>query len=269
MKKSIRVLSACALSAAALFVSCSKSTRPESAKPTDTTSSINNANIKSSFPGTSPITFAGYTWNVTSTTGTQGPGPNHWSSNNAYVDANGYLHMKLTHNTANNTWDCSQITMTQSLGYGTYQWKVEGRLDTLDKNVVFGLFNYSGNDGFDEMDIEFSRWGYTTNNMLAYTIYPQTGSTATRVTWNTNFTQSGTYTTHRFTRTSSSIVLKSLAGFQDGDTNLFATKSWSSPTSISTLAMPVMINLWLFHAVPPTNGSNVEIIIHDFKFTPL
>lgn len=262
--------SACLLACGVTALSsCSKNAKVD-ADQTPPIASLNSVgDVTRSHPSGTTISFAGYTWDVTSTTGTQGPGPNYWSSANAYVDASGFLHMKLTKNTANNTWNCSQIKMTTSLGYGTYQWKVEGRLDTLDKNVVFGLFNYSGNDGHDEMDIEFSRWGYPTNNMLAYTIYPPTGNNSTRVTYNVNFTQTGTYTTHRFTRTSSSVTLKSLYGFQDGDTNLFASKSWSSPTPISTLSMPIMINLWLFHAVPPSNGSNVEIIIHDFKFTPL
>ena len=32
--------------------------------------------------------------------------------------------------------------------------------------------------------------------------------------------------------------------------------------------MPIHINLWLFKGTAPKNGQEVEVIIHQFKFTP-
>jgi len=219
------------------------------------------------------INFSGYTWQVKdSGSGTAGPWANYWSSSNVFVDANGYLHLKLTKDLSNNTWKCSEVIMLDTLGYGTYQWKVVGRIDTLDHNIVFGLFNYSGVNLHDEMDIEFSRWGYPNNaNNLNYTVWPAVGVTTPKnVEYLQNFTLTGDWTTHRFTRTANSIVFKSLHGHQDGNTNLFATKTWNAPaTSISTVPMPVRMNLWLFKTVPPSNGQNVEIIIREFKYIPL
>jgi hypothetical protein len=216
------------------------------------------------------LNFSGYTWIVKdSGSGTANPHNNYWRPANAYVDASGFLHLKITKDPATGRWYCGEVQMTQSLGYGTYQWKIVGRVDLLDKNVVFGLFNYSGNSGHDEMDIEFSRWGYTTNPMLNYTVYPAANvSSPANVHYAANFTLNGDWTTHRFKRTSNSIVFKSMHGHTDTDTNLFDTKTWNAPTSISTLSMPVFMNLWLFNN-PPTNGQDVEIIIREFKFTPL
>jgi hypothetical protein len=68
------------------------------------------------------LSFSGYTWSISAPSGLEGPGPNYWNASYAFVDAN------------------------------TYQWQVEGTLGSFDKNIVLGLFNYSGNDGYDEMD---------------------------------------------------------------------------------------------------------------------
>ena len=226
------------------------------------------SNIQVNAAGT-VINFSGYSWTVTETPTTrQEPGPNYFSGGSAYVDASGFLHLKARK--TGNYWTCGQVVLNQKLGHGTYQWKVEGPVNNLDKNVVLGLFNYnSASPGHDEIDIEFARWGYATNRILNYTVWPATGVTASNVTFNQDFTMAGNFSTHRFKWASKSINFKSLYGFQDGDTNLFASKSWSAPTSISTTAMPVIMNLWLFNAVPPVNGQDVEIIIHEFKYIPL
>jgi hypothetical protein len=256
----------------AIMASCTDDSKDIS-KPVDVTGAKDRSNH--GHPNArvgKTITWKGYTWQVRETSILEGPGPNYFSSSNVWIDANGFLHIKLSKNTATGGWECAELNTTQNLGYGTYQWKIEGALDVLDKNIVFGLFNYSNNDGFDEMDIEFSKWGYADNsNMLNYTVWPATGSSQQHVEVVYPFSQSGgTYTTHRFKRTSNSINFKSLYGFYDNDTNLFANKSWTNPpASISKLAMPIYMNLWLFKGVPPVNGQNVEIIVHDFKFTPL
>ena len=224
--------------------------------------------------GTSPtvISFSGYTWNVKNPVSTQGPGPNYWTSDNVWVDANGRLHLKLSKNPVTNRWECAEVSSTTSFGYGTFQWKVDGPLGSLDKNVVFGMFNYSGNDGYDEMDIEYAKWGNAAANNLNYTIYPATGNpNPAYATYTQSIsTPDGTYTTQRFKRTANQVILKSLHGFQDGNVNLFASKTFSSPpTSISTASMPIFMNLWLFQGLAPSNNQSVEVIIHEFKYTPL
>jgi hypothetical protein len=216
------------------------------------------------------IQFSGYTWIVKEPAGQQGPHNNYWSGDNVWVDSNGRLHLVLKKHNDTGRWECAEVRSTQLFGYGTYQWKVEGAVNALDKNIVLGLFNYSGNSRFDEMDIEFSRWGYPNAPILNYTVWPATGDTGiNNVTYAKDFVLNGTYTTHRFRRDATSIHFQSLHGFQNGNLNQFETKTWTTPTSISTLQMPIHMNLWLFKAVPPSNGNAVEIIIHEFKFTPL
>lgn len=242
--------------------SCKKNSIPVT---NDTAGSV-NANARAA----TTVQFSGYTWTIRNTgSSTEGPGPNIFSGNNAWVDSNGWLHLKISKNTSTNKWNCAEIYSTQSFGYGTYQWQVEGAIGSLDKNIVLGLFNYSGNDGFDEMDIEFARWGNSSWPNLNYTVWPATSSSKSDWNYTKDFTLTGgTYTTHRFTRNSNSVVFKSLNGFYNDDTNLFASATCSSPTwSISTLGMPVHMNLWLFDGNAPSDAKEVEIIIHSFKFT--
>ncbi|RFZ92319.1 hypothetical protein D0C36_12865 [Mucilaginibacter conchicola] len=216
------------------------------------------------------IYWSGYTWNVKAPAGTAGPGPNYWNPNYVWVDGNGWLHLKVAYNTATGRWECAEISSTTNFGFGTYQWKIDGPIANLNKNIVLGLFDYSGIDGRDEIDIEFARWGNDAWPNLNYTIFPKVGDPATPASYSQNFTTpGGTYTTHRFKRTASSVVFKSLYGFQDGDTNLFLTKTFTSPaTSISSKSMPVLLNLWCYNGLAPSNGQPVEIVIHEFKFTP-
>ena len=219
----------------------------------------------------STIQFSGYTWNVTNAISRkQGPGPNYFNSSNAFVDANGLLHLKLTKNTSNGKWYCAEVATQQSFGYGTYQWWVEGPIDKLNKNVVLGFFNYSGFDGYDEMDIEYARWGNSANNNLDYTIYPdrdEAGFSPTETT--KNIILNGTYTTQRFKRTASSVYEQSLHGFTNTNTNQYASFTVNKPpNSVSKYSMPILINLWLFNGAAPSDGKDIEIIIHKFTYTP-
>ena len=55
------------------------------------------------------------------------------------IDANGYLHFKIT--SAGGAWTAAEMFTTDKLGFGTYQWQVDGPIDTYDKNVVLGLLS--------------------------------------------------------------------------------------------------------------------------------
>lgn len=213
----------------------------------------------------STINFSGYNWKIKhSPTAKIGPGPNYWAKQNVWLDAQGFLHLRLIK--YQNKWYCAEVQSVDSFGMGSWQWQIEGRVDLLDKNVVFGLFNYSGNDGFDEMDIEFARWGNNNYPNLNYTIWPATTGFQ-NFHQEQEFSLNGTYTTHRFTRTANSVILKSLHGHVNDDTNLFASATCTSPpTSISTLAMPVHMNLWLFQGHAPSDSKSVEIVVHSFSY---
>lgn len=223
---------------------------------------------------TAPVTsttlhFSGYNWTVKNGSGI-GPGPNTWRAGNAWVDAAGLLHLKVSYDSAVAKWVCAGITSVDNFGYGTYQWQVQGPVSTLDKNIVAGLFHYAGPDGFNEMDVEFARWGDDAKPNVNYSVYPAAGTSGKAQHMRTAWTQSGgTSSTHRYTWTKDSVVFKSMNGFYNDDTNLFFTYTFLPPnTIIPTAAMPVKMNLWCFRGMGPSDGKAVEIVVRSFKFTP-
>jgi hypothetical protein len=217
------------------------------------------------------ITFSGYDW-IVRPSGMGGPGPNQWDERNVWVDDRGELHLKLA--ARDGKWYCSEIHTRKPLGFGRYQFWVVGRLDELDPNVVFGLFNYPtrdvGPDGTHEIDIEFAQWGKKSAAAGNYTVWPaRKGLKQTSNVF--AFILNGDYSTHRFVWSSTSVDFQSLHGHEDDDHNQYSRWQFkpSDPvSSISQKPMPLHINLWCFKGRPPTDGKPVELVVRSFTFTP-
>jgi hypothetical protein len=224
----------------------------------------------SSHAGT--IKFGDYTWVVRSSA-RGGPGPNYWDPNNVWVDDQGYLHLRL--NQRDGRWYCSEVYTQNRLGFGRYQFWISGPVDKLDRNVVFGLFNYPtgdvGRDGTHEIDIEFSTWGSTNAPIGNYTVWPATNGVR-RESKSFPFTLKNDQSTHRFTWSPAEVFFQSQYGHHDDNGEPFT--SWvfrpsNATARISQKPMPVHINLWCFSGRPPTDSQPVELIVRAFKFTPL
>src|SRR5436190_232039 len=210
------------------------------------------------------INWKGHTWQVTS--GGMA-GVCQGSPANVTIDANGYLHFRISNN--GGTWTASEIFTTEKLGFGTYQWQVDGPIDTYDKNVVLSLFPYGpaagiGGDGTNEIDIEYSRWGVANGPNGDWTDYPASGTKIAELSY--TFTLGGsTLSTSRFVWTTTSITSSLLGGLVAVGANDGLIKTWTNmpanPTvNIPQQALPLGMNLWCFDT-PPSNGQPVEIII--------
>jgi hypothetical protein len=216
------------------------------------------------------LEFGGYAWAVRS--GQGGPGPNAWDESNVWLDTSTNLHLKISRR--DGKWSCAEITMGRRLGFGRYQFQTTGRLDDFDDNVVLGLFNYPtgdvGPDETNEIDIEFSRWGNAENPMGNYTVWPVVKSLR-QVSKPFPLTLIGDQSTHRFIWSHDEVKFQSLLGHRDDDReeiNAWVYGPREAAGHVSQQPMPVHINLWLFKGLAPKNGRDVEVIIHDFKFTP-
>jgi hypothetical protein len=217
------------------------------------------------------INWKGHTWNVTA--GGMA-GVCQGNASNISVDSDGYLHMKITKN--GTTWTAAEIFTTDKLGFGTYQWQIDGPVDRLDKNVVVGLYPYGpeagiGSDGQNEIDIEYARWGNASYPNGNYTVYPATGTGSSEITF--DFTLTDTYTTSRFIWSSTKIDFFAMRGFEPVGSTTGLIKAWtfapSNPTTkVPQQALPLGMNLWCYQN-PPSDGQNVEIIVRDFTFIPL
>ena len=238
--------------------------------PTPSPTPAANALSIPSAPGAATISFSGYTWSVRNDTG--GPGPNTFSSNNVWVDASGFLHLKISHATA---WSTAEIVLNQNLGFGTYQWVLVGHPESMDNNVVLGLFTYTtpaiGPDGTNEIDIEFATWGGAQSLHGNWTAWPPAlGPTQ----WTQPFDASalGGVSTQSFVWESQSITYNTQSGLPASSALGFHAQAGFAPTNplqtIPQSAEPVHMNLWLFNGHPPTDGNEVEIVVSSFTFTP-
>lgn len=217
------------------------------------------------------VIWKGHTWQLTS--GGMA-GVCQGDPNNVTVDSDGYLHLRIANGAAG--WTDSELFTTDLLGFGTYQWQVDGPIDAYDKNVVFGLFPYGpaagiGSDGTNEIDIEYSRWGKASGPNGDWTDYPASGTAVGELSY--SFSLAGaTLSTSRFVWSSTTIADALLSGLQpvDGVTGLIKTWTYAPPdptVNIPQQALPLGMNLWCFNS-PPSDGNPVEIVVRDFVFLP-
>jgi hypothetical protein len=119
-----------------------------------------------------PLYFSGYEWRVRNAPSSRGDTMNLYDPANAWMDADGALHLRIAKQAGK--WTCAEVTLTRSLGYGTYSFVVR---DTshLEPAVAFGMYtwDYAGDDQNNrEMDIEISRWGDPTSKNAQYEVQP-------------------------------------------------------------------------------------------------
>ncbi len=195
---------------------------------------------------------------------------------NIFVDQNGYLHLRIVNR--GGTYTASEMFSTEKMGFGTYQWQIEGALLNMDKSTVLGLFSYGptggiGVDAENEIDIEFSQWNNTCNGCNAdFTFYPATGNKSLGpMEDNFKIGMGGsTLTTARFEWSSTRIVGTIMRGLQPLGTtaDVLQTLTFAPPdyaARIPQVPLPLGMNLWCFK-VPP--ASDQEVIIRDFQFVP-
>ena len=218
------------------------------------------------------ITWAGRTWKVTSG-GMAGVASGY--PQNVSVDEKGYLHLNIEKR--DGKWTAAELFTVETLGFGTYQWVVEGNVYDMDPTTVLGLFPYGpvhhiGTDAENEIDIEFSKWNDTCHGCNAdFTVYPSTGNRKPKgvSAWEDNFhVTGGTLTTARMEWASDHIVFTLMNGVHPTGTtaDIIRTETYSSDSkSIPHMALPVGINLWCFRGTPAKAQS---VIIRNFEFAP-
>jgi len=205
------------------------------------------------------ITFAGREWQVKS--GTGGPGPNNWSDSQSsvWVDSDG-LHLKIRR--VGSTWYCAEVRTVATTRHGMHRFYTVGRIDNIDRNVVFAPFLYVNDNR--EIDIEFSRWGVSTNPNAQYVLQPAPyvqGDNIDRFT----FSLDGTHSTHYFNWTSSLVTFKSIHGhYQEPPNPNFLIRQFTysgSRNPSESEGLRIHINLWLVNGQAPSNSQEVELII--------
>jgi len=117
------------------------------------------------------ITFSGYEWEVRQQPSDRG-GANDYSPDNAWVDAEGSLHLKLAQR--DGRWTSAEVILTRTLGYGTYQFQLRDT-SALDPAAALGMLTWDdggADQNHRELDIEISQWGDRSVPNAQYVVQP-------------------------------------------------------------------------------------------------
>ncbi len=211
------------------------------------------------------VTFSGRTWYVKVAEWNADPGPCYYSDRpeDVWVDADGRLHMKIVYRSYR--WYCTEVFATQPMGHGTYTFTLASPVNTLDRNVVLGLFTWDDTSSayaHREIDVELARWGEATGPNAQYVVQPYATPGHRHQFY---FTAPDAHSTHSFFWTTGRVQFDSYGA--DPGTPL------ESYTYLGSDVPPAgqgnaRINLWLFGGQPPSNGQDVEVIVEAFEFTP-
>jgi hypothetical protein len=209
------------------------------------------------------ISWSGYCWKL-KVGSLVGPGPNYFSDDtaNIWIDGSDRLHLKIDYR--DGLWYCAEAVLEHSLGYGTYRFKLDSRVDNLDYNTVLGGFVYETINR--EFDIEFSKrladpfnaqyvaqpW-YTTGNIVHFDMPPLV------------------QTTHQWEWDADRIFFQSWLGHADAPTASTLIYSWkyTGPDNPPPGGERMIFNLYLFGGEAPINQVGDEIIIKEFEYVPL
>ncbi|HVU28259.1 MAG TPA: hypothetical protein VHG71_11065 [Verrucomicrobiae bacterium] len=229
-------------------------------------------------PNRRAINWAGYSWWVKTAgadgnefLGETGPGPNYYSdsTNNAWVDAQGLLHLQITH--TNGAWECVELFSDESFGYGQYRCTLNANISNLDANVIFSMFTWSDDTDYNdrEIDMEVSRWDYAfgSNNVEDYAISPYNNGQTLRFGLPPNVTNS----THIFTWTPSNVIFQTMNGNYSSSpapSNILESWTCTAQPIPPQGGENVLLILWLYHGNPPLSGQPVQVTLSDFKFVP-
>ena len=247
---------------------------------------------------TGALFFSGYYFNYKNTTNPVGPGPNRFSGTKEYawVDANDKLHLKIAKNTSNNFWYCSEIISVKQFGYGTYVMTCETDIRDFDAKTVFGFFTWDDysfqKQGNSEIDVEFAKWGVDNDTLqVTYSAQPVIFSNPVPYSERTKKPAIATKylskpMTYMMRWTPDSVYWESYEGESYPGTNRVSTWSFNKSNTPrkkiegNNVSDPIVVpapsdstnlrfNFWLLNGQAPGNAKDHEIVIKNFKFTPL
>jgi hypothetical protein len=115
------------------------------------------------------LDFSGYEWLVRQIPANPAGSRNLYDAANAWVDAKGFLHMRIAKSPAG--WTSAELGLSRSLGYGSYRFVVSD-VSQFEPPVVLSIATWDGSGPNQEMDIEISRWGEASGKNSQYVVQP-------------------------------------------------------------------------------------------------
>jgi hypothetical protein len=213
-------------------------------------------------PPSVTIGFSGYEWRVRDAPSTRG-GKNRFDPSNVWTDDKGEMHLRIAKTSQD--WTCAEVSLTRSLGYGTYRFVVR---DTshLDPTVVFGIFTWDyagGAQGNREVDIEISRWGDPTSKNAQYVVQPY--HVAANVA---RFTIPEGKLTHSFRWEQDRISFRTVRGSGPGAHLPVVAEHIFTSGVPSPGIESVRMNLYVFREANVPLQKGAEVVIEQFEYFP-
>jgi len=215
------------------------------------------------------IKFANHQWVIKdSKEKITGPGKNYFSNadSNVWVDSLGKLHLRIIQR--NEKWYCSEVRLTESLGYGRYIFHLDPLPQPLDKDMVIGLFMYDHLDTGNfhkEIDIEFSKWGKEKNENSQYVIQPYENQPHR---FQTDLNISSKHVIDVRKRKLSFSSSYSVEKLPDSLHKSIQKWTYKPESAYRTSDEKVSINIWLYKASETASLKTVEVVISNFEFIP-
>jgi hypothetical protein len=209
------------------------------------------------------IHFSGYDWTVRNRGSDRGGETNEYSSDNAWVDPQGRMHLRMFRQ--NGKWSCAEVSLTQSLGFGTYRFVVQ---DTshLDPNAVAGFFTWdklwSGGPR-NEFDLELSRWGKPNNKNAQYAVQPFYFPEN-----NFRFDVPPGVLTHTIQWQPDRLEFRTFRGVVDGRSATPVAQHVFTSGIPTPAAETIHMNLYEYHPSVSPARAPAEIVIESFTYRP-
>jgi len=209
------------------------------------------------------LQFSGYEWKVRSTASERGGRTNPYDPANAWTDASGFLHLRITQHTGQ--WTCAEVRLTRSLGYGSYRFVVREAAH-LEPTVVLSMFtwdNLEADQNHRELGIEIARWGDRNSKNAQYVIQPYyVPANVAR------FIAPSGVLTHSFRWEPGRAAFRTLRGSVDGNGSPVVAEHVFTSGVPSPGDESIHLNLYIFgvSGEPPQNDA--EVVFEKFEYFP-
>jgi hypothetical protein len=215
------------------------------------------------------IQFSGYDWEARQTVSERGGTFNVYDPANAWTDRDGCLHLRIAPQTPEREgappWSSAELTLTRSLGYGTYIFVVRNTAH-LEPAAVFSVFTWdpSGTDpSHREMDIELTQWGDPTSKNAQFVVQPYyVPANVAR------FVVPAGVLTHMFTWEPGRVVFKTLRGAHPAPGARPIAEHEFTTGVPSPGTETIRMNLYVFGHTKHPLRHGAEVVIEKFVYLP-
>ncbi|MEP7362406.1 MAG: hypothetical protein ABI972_04055 [Acidobacteriota bacterium] len=204
------------------------------------------------------VSFSGYQWELRQTPSGRGGTRNAYDPANAWTDKSGFLHLRIDKQAKD--WTSAEVTLTHSLGYGSYRFVVRD-MSKLEPAVVFSVFTWDEAGPPREMNIEIGRWGETAVKNAQYVIQPYyVPANVVR------FMAPAGVLTHSFRWEPGRVIFQTARGVGAGATPV-ASHTFSSGVPAPG-SEAVHMNLYVYDNKSNPLRNSAEVVVEKFEYLP-